>query len=106
MTSNNNIHLPLASDLYDKADKANAVENLIAKSGIIDILEGAAADGLMETEYRYADFNLLTMSYKNRERFAGELCRAGYHVDVTCIGSMIISWGHADEHHEPEDGER
>lgn len=96
-----NTILPPAADTLKKSEEAlMSIKNIIAWSGVVDIINNAAARGLKEVEYRYIDFDVFREegALQARTRFVGELCRAGYEVRYASSCSMIISWEHANSH--------
>ena len=99
MTQNNSI-LPTATEMLEKSNKAlEDIHNIIKWSGVVDIINGAAARGRKEVDYRYIDFDMFmeTGGVEARHKFVTELCRAGYHVKYVCESALRISWEHAGE---------
>ena len=99
MTQNNSI-LPSAIDTLKKSEAALMdIANIIKWSGVVDIINGAAARGRKEVDYRYIDFDMFmeTGGIEARNKFVEELCRAGYHVEYVGGSVMRISWKQAGD---------
>ena len=100
MTQNNNI-LPVAAEMLEKSNKAlDDIANIIRWSGIVDILNGAAARGKKRVIYRYIELDVFREEGGDqaRHKLVEELCRAGYCVKYDSSGyALDISWEHAGE---------
>ena len=102
MTQNNSI-LPTATEMLEKSNKAlDDIANIVRWSGVVDILNSAAARGKKRVEYRYIDFDLFTEEGGDqaRHKLVEELCRLGYKVRYADETVFNISWENADSQND------
>lgn len=100
MTQNNSF-IPSANAMLEKSNKAlEDIHNIVKWSGVVDILNGAAARGKKRVIYRYIELDVFREEGGDqaRHKLVEELCRAGYEVRYDASGyALDISWEHAGE---------